>query len=281
MLRRTFCHIPGIGVKTERRLWQEGVLGWEYFAPPYPNGFSGPKIDRLRRFLDDSQDRLLRGDADYFARQLPATEQWRLFAPFREATGYLDIETTGSNGWDSHITAIALYDGKEVRHYVHDRNLHAFRDDIQECKLIVTYNGKCFDVPIIQQQLGIRMTQAHVDLRYILANLGYRGGLKGCEKQLGICRGELEGVDGFGAVLLWQEFVASGSEQALETLLAYNTLDAVNLEQLMVAACNMHTATLPFAAEERLPTPRIQPLPYRVDPATIEKVRQRCSSFLP
>ena len=34
-----------------------------------------------------------------------------------------------------------------------------------------------------------------IDLRYILASLGYGGGLKSCEQQLGITRPDLEDVD--------------------------------------------------------------------------------------
>ena len=66
----------------------------------------------------------------------------------------------------------------------------------------MTYNGKSFDIPFIESHFGAKLTHAHIDLRYILASLGYRGGLKGCEKQLGIDRGDLKNVDGYFAVLL-------------------------------------------------------------------------------
>ena len=29
MLRHTFCHIPGIGPKTERDLWRAGFTSWQ------------------------------------------------------------------------------------------------------------------------------------------------------------------------------------------------------------------------------------------------------------
>jgi uncharacterized protein YprB with RNaseH-like and TPR domain len=41
-----------------------------------------------------------------------------------------------------------------------------------------------------------------IDLRYILKSMGFKGGLKGCEKQLGMDRGDLAGVDGLLAVYL-------------------------------------------------------------------------------
>lgn len=45
------------------------------------------------------------------------------------------------------------------------------------------------------------MPHAHIDLRYVLASLGYRGGLKGCERQLGLDRQELQDVDGFFSLI--------------------------------------------------------------------------------
>ena len=44
-----------------------------------------------------------------------------------------------------------------------------------------------------------------------MSSLGYRGGLKGCEKCLGLDRAELDGVDGYFAVLLWNEYRKSGN----------------------------------------------------------------------
>ena len=59
------------------------------------------------------------------------------------------------------------------------------------------------------------MNQAHIDLRYLLKSLGYTGGLKGCEKKAGIDRGELDGVNGYFAVLLWQDYQRNRNEKPL------------------------------------------------------------------
>jgi len=56
-------------------------------------------------------------------------------------------------------------------------------------------------------------------LRYVLKSLGYSGGLKSCEKALGLDRGDLDGVDGYFAVLLWRDYQKKHNEKALETLL--------------------------------------------------------------
>ena len=109
----------------------------------------------------------------------------------------------------------------------------------------MTYNGKTFDMPFIRRYLGVPVDQAHIDLRYVLASLGYRGGLKECERQMGLDRGELEEVDGYFAVLLWRHYVQHSDRRTLETLLAYNALDVINLEQLMVRAYNLKIAGTP------------------------------------
>lgn len=78
-----------------------------------------------------------------------------------------------------HITMIGLYDGTSIFHYIKDQNLEDFAHDIEKYQVIVTYNGKCFDIPFIRSNLGLAMDQAHIDLRYLLRSVGFSGGLKG------------------------------------------------------------------------------------------------------
>jgi len=71
-----------------------------------------------------------------------------------------------------------------------------------------------------------------VDLCPTLRRLGLRGGLKRIEQTLGLIRDpDLEGLDGWAAVRLWQAYCA-GDTAALETLLRYNREDIVNLKPL-------------------------------------------------
>ena len=73
----------------------------------------------------------------------------------------------------------------------------------------------------------------HVDLRFALRRIGFSGGLKSIEQQVGIERcPEARGLDGWDAVRLWREF-EHGSEESLEVLLAYNREDIKNLMPLM------------------------------------------------
>jgi hypothetical protein len=273
MLQNTFCHIRGVGPKTERRLWEAGVRAWDAACRPDALPLSGKTADRVARLAEESIRRLGASDARYFESGLPGREHWRMFPEFRPRTAYVDIETTGLGDPGDYITAIGLYDGRRVRQYVYGENLEGFREDIAGFDLIVTYNGKCFDVPFIRDYLGLPMRQAHIDLRYVLAGLGLGGGLKGCEAQLGIDRGELEGVDGYFAVLLWREFFHNGNQRALETLLAYNSADVLNLETLMVLAYNRKVAGTVFAETHTLDVPPRRELSHRPDVETIARLK--------
>lgn len=270
MLTHTFCHIHGIGLKIERALWESGISSWQSVS-------ASGRFDGLdQRFLNgiaESIDRLEAGEPDYFARKLPASEAWRLFSEFRGQTGYLDIETNGQMPPHGYITAISLYDGKTARSYVRGKNLDDFKSDVKRFKVIVTYNGKCFDVPFIQRSLGIRMPQAHIDLRCVLGSLGFKGGLKGCERRMGLDRGVLSGADGYTAVRLWHDYERNGNHKALDTLLAYNALDTVNLETLMVEAYNLKLAATPFRAFLPLAVHCAAPKPeFKPDVETLERL---------
>ena len=273
MLKNSFQHIPGIGAATEAQLWASGLLEWPQIQSENMLKIPAKRFEIIAAHTKKATGHLENKNPAYFADLLPAKEHWRLFDAFRDATAYIDIETTGLRSYDFEITTIALYDGKEIRHYVQGQNLEQFIEDIQNYNLLVTYNGKTFDVPFIQDQFGIHLNHAHIDLRYVLKSLGYSGGLKSCEKALGLDRGDLDGVDGYFAVFLWHEYRKNNNKKALETLLAYNIEDVVNLETLMVTAYNMKLKDTPFNATHALPTPKIPEIPFRPDLETIDRIK--------
>ena len=270
MLKNTFIHIPGIGHITEQRLWESGIQDWDQFTGNHSVRLSPTKMDTITTCLEQSYQHLKTGNPNYFSEYLPANLHWRFFPEFRDQMVYLDIETTGLDSWSNKITTIALYDGNSIYHYVNGQNLDDFVDDIKKYKVIVTYNGKSFDVPFIESYFKITLNSAHIDLRYIL--MGYTGGLKSCEIQLGMDRGNLSNIDGYFAVLLWFEYRRNENQKALETLLAYNTQDVLNLENLMVIAYNLKIKNTPFY-ENQLPEPVFLPEnPFKVDLETVERI---------
>lgn len=270
MIRSTFRHLPGVGPGKEARLWQEGCLTWDDALARGRLSCRGG--GGAAAHLEESKARHEAGDAQWFGERLAPAEQWRLFSAYRHSVAYVDIETTGMAWPMAHITSIALYDGVTVRTYVHGENLEAFADDILPYRLLVTFNGRSFDAPFIERSFGIRLRMAHLDLRPVLRAAGYTGGLKRIEHSLGMGRGDLEGVDGFTAVLLWQHYERTGDTRALETLLAYNVEDVLSLEQLAVFAYNRHLAELPPLPVATLPQCGCAHNPWNAHPEVLARL---------
>jgi uncharacterized protein YprB with RNaseH-like and TPR domain len=262
MLTNTFCHMPRISLSKEQALWGQGILTWNDYR----------SVATQLTHLEESEKQFQNRDPRYFSSLLGSDQSWRLFKEFRSCTAYLDIETTGLSRDYDEITTIALYDGKNLNTYVNGRNLGRFPEDIRKYDMIVTFNGKTFDVPFIKRYFDIEMDHAHIDLRYVMRKLGYRGGLKAIEKSIGIDRGELDGVDGFLGVLLWKHYKRTGEERALDTLLAYNCEDVVNLEHLMVMAYNLNLKLTPFKGREEITLPERFSIPFEADANLIRKL---------
>ena len=151
---------------------------------------------------------------------------------------YLDIETTGLSHNYCHLTVIGIFLEKNRKYRV----IQLIENDLSQRKLlkslkgadeIYTYNGSRFDLPFIKARLGLDLKQyfKHTDLMYECWRQGLKGGLKVVEQLLGINR-KLKGVDGYMAVQLWYAYVNDDDKQALQTLLAYNEEDVVNLRVL-------------------------------------------------
>ncbi len=233
MLKRTFIHLPGVGHRTEAHFWRQGFATWEDFlGANRVSSLSRERVQRLQEHLQESLDQV--ENADYFAQRLQTGEHWRLFRHLRGRAAYLDIETTGTFWPGLLVTVVGLYDGETMRQFVQGYNLHEFPRAIKGLDLLVTFNGTQFDLPVLKAYFpGLRLPPVHVDLRFLLARLGFRGGLKKIEPRFGIHRPEeVNGMDGYMAVILWERY-QRGDRTALKLLLKYNREDVINLEVLM------------------------------------------------
>ncbi len=258
MLKHTFLHVPGIGYSTEQKLWTHGFLSWEdCLSKSRYCSLSLTVRKELTWHLAKSAEALAMGDARYFEMRLPPGETWRLYPEFRGKVAFLDIETTGLYLGADAITLIGLFDGQTTKVFIRGINLQEFASEIAKYSLIVTFNGKRFDIPFIRRTFGeLSSYQAHIDLLYPLRKLGYRGGLKTIEVQLGLERdGALKEVDGLLAVLLWHEYQRA-NKAALSTLVRYNLEDVVSLQYLADIAYNEALARLPIRVEPLLIRPK-------------------------
>ncbi len=243
MLKRTFIHLPGVGPRREAHFWRQGVETWEDFlAAERVAGLSRERFRFLKRDLRDSAAHAAM--PGYFAERLQAAEHWRLFRAFPRV-GYLDIETTGTFWPGLLVTVVGLYDGATMRQYVQGFNLREFPKAVQDFDMLVTFNGTQFDLPVLRSYFpDLVLPPLHVDLRFLLARLGYKGGLKKIEPRFGIQRpNEVDGMDGYMAVILWGRY-QRGDRTSLDLLLKYNREDVINLEVLMARAFEMQRERL-------------------------------------
>lgn len=233
MLTKTFCHIKGISTNSEKLLWENGINHWNDFLEKESrlDCLSKNKLASIKCELPISMKALEQKNLKYFQSMLNPKEHWRLFNFGK--TAYVDIETTGISRWSDDITVIGIYDGTTSHLYVKDKNLLDAKAKLQEFDTIVTFNGKQFDLPFIEYKFSCKYDFIHLDLRYMLKEIGLQGGLKSIERQLGILRDtDVKDIDGFEAVRLWYKY-CRGNQNALQTLLKYNEQDIVNLKTLL------------------------------------------------
>ncbi|MCY2990779.1 MAG: ribonuclease H-like domain-containing protein [Planctomycetota bacterium] len=248
MLRNTFVHLPGIGPRREKSLWDRGILDWHQFLAAADGGIlPGHNQQAALTLVRQSLAAVTSGNADFFKSLLPSGEAWRLYPEFADRAVFIDIETTGLSGYDDQVTVIGALDAGGLKLFVQGLNLDQFPAYIEQFPLLVSFNGCQFDVPFLRVHFPhARLDQAHVDLRFVLASLGYRGGLKAVEQRLGLRRDPLiQGVDGFEAVRLWHRY-RRGDRAALEKLILYNLTDVVNLVELSETAIRLKYRRVAF-----------------------------------
>ena len=143
---------------------------------------------------------------------------------------------------------VGILDNSGFHAFVRGDNLDEFMRRLGSYKLIVTFNGASFDLPFLRAEFGELPTGfAHVDLRWVLARLGYRGGLKKIERATGLAkRGGLAELDGGHAVRMW-EMAQQGEDEALATLIRYNAEDVASLPLLAELAVEELSAGTPMA----------------------------------
>jgi len=222
MLQQTFVHIPGIGKRTESELWENGIRSWDD-ADRFEKRF-GHVGARLQSKLDDyiprSREAVRNKDASFFERLSAIGEAWRLFPEFADRCAYVDIETTGLSSVFDSITMVGLYDGRKYKVFVNGDNLDDVPRMLRNYSVLVTYNGSGFDLRFLKLRFpDLALPPIHIDLRWVTRKLGFSGGLKSVEAELGLNRDEsVESFTGYDATVLWAKYLR-GEVSALEQLI--------------------------------------------------------------
>jgi len=245
-LKATFQHLAGIGPQREARLWHRGVMSWEALLDAVRSGELG-RGRFARRWLEELEVQI-RAYAerrwDILGRYVPQRLMWRAVHDFPGRTACLDLETDYVAG--RHVVTVAgIWDGREYEPFVRGINLEDLEAALSRYDLLITFGGSRFDIPLLRTLLKISSLRAlHVDLQWPLRQLGFSGGLKAVERQVGIKRpARIDGLAGWDAVRLWRRY-CSGSSRALDTLLEYNRADVVSLQTLAGIVFREQTAAL-------------------------------------
>lgn len=260
MIQHTFLHLPGVGRHMEHRLWAAGFHTWDdlwnvlragksvnealkgfqqkELFPELDGSPSDPRAIRWLDCLDQSRTSLRTKEYRYLLELLSPSDHWRLLSSTLHEALYLDIETTGLSFDLHYITVVgALYEGKFYQ-WTWPEPLDELAALVQSAPLVVTFNGKRFDLPFLQAKAPmIPAPKAHIDLLYIVRALGIKGGQKPAEVALGLKRDDniLE-MDGLEAVACWCSGLY-GDSRNYNRLLRYNRADVEMMPELGRRVC--------------------------------------------
>ena len=258
-IENSFVPARGVGERRERSVWESGILTWEGFDPD--RAPLGPKTgERVESFVVEALEHLDDGDTRYFGDRFPSGETWRFYENFRDDAAFFDIETTGLDSARNDVTTVSITRGGETTTLIRGEDLTtaALEDQFRDAPLVVSFNGKQFDVPFLEDNFGISIDAPHLDLMYPCRRVDLTGGLKSIEKAVGIDRDRPD-LSGRDAVRLWHRYARDGDDDALDTLVSYNRDDTENLRNLAdVVANRLHEASLGSVADEPagVPDPR-------------------------
>lgn len=236
MIEHTFQILPSVGAKKEKNIWEEGIRSWGEFI-------SSEEVPHVKRDLKERGDVLLMQagelldsrDSCALADMIPKPEHWRMYGDFKDDCAYLDIETDGLSR-DALVTVVTIHRKDDTCTLTQgdDLSSEALSDALDGAKLLVSFNGSCFDVPVLKNSYpDVDFDLPHFDLRFASRKVGFRGGLKPMEVELGITRSDdIADVDGAMAVRLWKMWERHGDKDALDILTQYNRADTINLERI-------------------------------------------------
>jgi len=166
---------------------------------------------------------------------------------------YFDTETTGLGGGAgvlAFLVGIAWFDDQLRLHAEQfllrspaeeAPLLEAFAERLEACELLVSYNGKAFDLPLLNGRMVMNRRpklpdRAHLDLLHVARRL-HKGRLGPCRligleaDVLGFQRGpDIAGID---IAPRYAHFLRSGDESALEDVVEHNAWDVVSMAALV------------------------------------------------
>ena len=254
MIRGALQHLPGLGPERLKRLAEDGIGDWLSLRENLAAARLGPGgRDRLLAAIEACEQAVQARDLPFLTRTFAPRDQWRILAAFHDEAAYFDIETSGLDVY-SHITLIAAEHRGELKTFLFNENLDEFLDLVEDVGLLVSFNGASFDVPRVLQQFHIpALNCGHIDLRWLCYHDQLRGGLKEIERTLDIARpGDLDGVSGEDAVMLWRLWDDREHRGARELLVRYCCADVLALKLLAARLLEAKACVVPCPPPEEV-----------------------------
>ena len=177
--------------------------------------------------------------------------------------GVLDIETTGlSPAYDRFILG-CLYDvTKGEMHQVFAQSVDEEAETLAEymmllddVDMVVTYNGRRFDMPFIERRLVLNgmanpgmpynldlypAVRYHSPIRQFTPNLRQ----KTLEDYMGLWTDRTDEIDGAQSVMLYMDYCRTGDPEMERQIMLHNSDDVKQLARLtgVIAKCDFHSA---------------------------------------
>ena len=162
---------------------------------------------------------------------------------------FMDIETTGLSITPVFLIGTMECDDGEFRfrqYFARDYSeeaaiIAAFSERLRSCRVLVTFNGKSFDVPFLEGRAAATGTafcrpHGHLDLLHE-ARRRYRGELPNCKLQTleyAICgRARDDDIPGHEIPAAYHDFVRTGDATKIKTILLHNLYDLLTMADLM------------------------------------------------
>lgn len=231
ILDQSLCLLDGVSPEAEIRLRRAGVLTCRQLADEADRWFSAHHADRVRNSFAQMDLATRLGLAEWFVGHMPAGHRVRALRAFAGDVLFYDIETDGM-GRGACITCITTLREGNARTFVRGRDLDGFLEEWATAKILVGFNSKRFDTPIVCKEFGLASAPPQVDLMDEAGHYGLRGGLKAIEKRIGFARTAEGCANGADAVECWRRWRDEGDAAALESLIAYNREDVFSLQCL-------------------------------------------------
>jgi len=232
MLQNTFLHLKKVNLKQEAKLWAKGITDWDQYEAAFDRQLS--LFEKQKPTFEISRKHFEQNNFQYFIERMPVSEYYRIALHCPEDVLFLDIETTGSGFRFDQITVVGWSLGDDFGFYISGEDSQPMLEAIDRAKVIVTFNGSGFDIPIVKSAFPeANFPVCHIDLRYLTRRIGLRGGQKKIEKAIGMYRDtDILDMTGQQAPILWDQHL-NGDPHALGTLVRYNYADVYGMKIIL------------------------------------------------